>query len=290
MTADALFTTWDIPWLVTAALVVTAAIYVRGWVQIRKTRPEIFQNWRLACFLGGLLAIFVAVAGPLDAFADRLLVMHMVQHFFLMMIAPPLIIFGAPVVPMLRGLPRWLMRRGLRPLFSSGIPHRIGAFLTRLRVAWLAWTIAFVGWHIPKMYELALSSETIHEYGEHASFFLTCLMFWWPVIAPWPFRQASDTRHRDSRRWMLIPYLMLADIVNTGVSAMLCFSGGVLYPSYAEQTRLFGLSALNDQIAAGAFMWVMGSMMYLIPGVLITMQLLSPKRRKPAVQRMVAAG
>ncbi len=290
MTADALFTTWDIPWLVTAALVVTAAIYVRGWVQIRKTRPEIFQNWRLACFLGGLLAIFVAVAGPLDAFADRLLVMHMVQHFFLMMIAPPLIIFGAPVVPMLRGLPRWLMRRGLRPLFSSGIPHRIGAFLTRLRVAWLAWTIAFVGWHIPRMYELALANENIHEYGEHACFFLTCLMFWWPVIAPWPFRQASDTGHRDSRRWMLIPYLMLADIVNTGVSAMLCFSGRVLYPSYAEQTRLFGLSALNDQIAAGAFMWVMGSMMYLIPGVLITMQLLSPKRRKPAVQRMVAAG
>jgi len=236
-----------------------------------------------------LLAIFVAVAGPLDAFADRLLLMHMVQHFFLMCIAPPLIIFGAPVVPLLRGLPRWLMRRGLHPLFASGIPHRVGAFLTRLRVAWLAWVLAFVGWHIPRMYELALANESIHEYGEHASFFLTCLMFWWPVIAPWPFRQASDSKHRDSHRWMLIPYLMLADIVNTGVSAMLCFSGRVLYPSYAAQTRLFGLSALNDQIAAGAFMWVMGSMMYLIPGMLITMQLLSPKRQKAAMQRMAAA-
>ncbi|MGB6132638.1 MAG: cytochrome c oxidase assembly protein [Acidobacteriaceae bacterium] len=289
MNADALFTTWDIPWGVTTALIVTAAIYARGWAQIRRTRPEIFRTWRLACFLGGLLAIFVAVAGPLDAFADRLLLMHMVQHFFLMCIAPPLIIFGAPVVPLLRGLPRWLMRRGLHPLFASGIPHRVGEFLTRLRVAWLAWVLAFVGWHIPRMYELALANESVHEYGEHASFFLTCLMFWWPVIAPWPFRQASDSRHRDSHRWMLIPYLMLADIVNTGVSAMLCFSGRVLYPSYAAQTRLFGLSALNDQIAAGAFMWVMGSMMYLIPGMLITMQLLSPKRQKAAMQRMAAA-
>jgi len=289
MSADALFTTWDIPWGVTTALIVTAAIYARGWARIRKTRPEIFGTWRLACFLGGLLAVFIAVASPLDAFADRLLVMHMVQHFFLMCIAPPLIVFGAPVVPMLRGLPRWVMRGGLRPLFESGIPHRIGAFLTQLRVAWLAWTIAFVGWHIPRMYELALANENIHEYGEHASFFLTCLMFWWPVIAPWPFRQASDSRHRDSQRWMLIPYLMLADIVNTGVSAMLCFSGRVLYPSYAAQTRLFGLSALNDQIAAGAFMWVLGSMMYLVPGVIVTMQLLSPKRKRPAMERMAAA-
>ena len=275
MSADALFTTWDIPWGVTTALIVTAAIYARGWARIRKTRPEIFGTWRLACFLGGLLAVFIAVASPLDAFADRLLVMHMVQHFFLMCIAPPLIVFGAPVVPMLRGLPRWVMRGGLRPLFASGIPHRIGAFLTQLRVAWLAWTIAFVGWHIPRMYELALANENIHEYGEHASFFLTCLMFWWPVIAPWPNRQ-------NWSRWILLPYLLFADLVNTGLSAFLCFSGRLLYPSYAAVPRLFGLSALNDQIAAGAFMWVMGSMVFLIPAMAITMQMLSPDCRRLA--------
>jgi hypothetical protein len=37
---------------------------------------------------------------------------------------------------------------------------------------------------------------------------------------------------------------------------------------------------MNDQIAAGAFMWVMGSMMYLIPAMIITVQLLSPRRQR----------
>ncbi len=277
-TAAGLFTDWDIPWIVTSALIVSSLIYVRGWARIRRTRPEIFTRWRLAAFLGGMLAVFIAVASPLDYFADRLLSIHMLQHFFLWSVAPIPIVLSAPVVPMLRGLPRWLMRRGLHPLFSSGLLHSIGAFLTRLRVALLAWTLALVVWHLPKMFALALSNEYIHEYGEHASFFLGSLIFWWPVIAPWPFRKPGNSGSGDSRRWMLIPYLLLADVVNTAVSAFLCFSGRVLYPGNELQPQLLGLNPLSDQIAAGAFMWVSGSMMYIIAGGFVILQLLSPRR------------
>lgn len=269
-----LFTEWDIPWAVTSALALTALIYARGWTRIRRTRPAQFPAWRLAAFLGGIVALFVAVASPLDTFSESLLVMHMAQHFVLMSIAPPLIIFGAPVVPMLRGLPRWTIRRLLRPLFSSGVPHKIGVFLTRLRVAWLTWALALVIWHLPKMYELALSNEYIHEYGEHACFFFASLMFWWPVIRPWPGRALE-------LRWMLIPYLVLADVVNTGIAALLCFAGRLLYPSYGAIPRPFGFAALDDQIAAGAFMWLCGTMVYLIPAVAIVAQLLSPPTSAP---------
>ncbi|MGC2638302.1 MAG: cytochrome c oxidase assembly protein [Acidobacteriaceae bacterium] len=280
MTPDALITTWDVPWAVTSALLVTAAIYIRGWNRIRRTRPEQFPGWRCTAFLGGILALFVAVASPLDTFSESLLFMHMAQHFVLMSVVPPLIVLGAPVVPMLRGLPRGVIR-ALRPLFAHGVLRHIGAFLTRPRVAWLAMNLAYVGWHIPKAYEFALASENWHN-CEHACFFLTSLMFWWPVLAPWPFRQGYS-------RWILLPYLALADLVNTGVSASLCFSGRLLYPSYAAVPRLFGLSALNDQIAAGAFMWVLGSMVFLVPLMVITMQLLSPRRVRLGSQRIVAA-
>jgi putative membrane protein len=280
MNFDPLVTQWDIPWAVTCALAVTAAIYVRGWNRIRRTRPAQFPRWRLLAFLGGIFALFVAVSSPLDTFADSLLFMHMAQHFVLMSIAPPLIVLGAPVVPMLRGLPRWIIR-ALRPLFARGILHSIGRFLTRPRVAWLAMNIAYVGWHVPHAYELALSSENIHN-CEHACFFFTSLLFWWPVIAPWPFRQ-------DYSRWLLLPYLVLADLVNTALSAFLCFSGRLLYPSYGEVTRLYGLSAINDQAAAGAFMWVMGSTVFLIPAMGIVLQLLSPQRRRVVAQTVVAA-
>ena len=279
MTEDSLFTQWDVPWGVTAALALTAAIYVRGWLQIRRTRPEMFPQWRLWAFLSGILAIFAAVASPLDTFSETLLFMHMAQHFVLMSVAPPLIVFGAPVVPMLRGLPRFVIR-GLRPLFRTGVVGRVGAFLTQPKVAWLAFNAAYIGWHIPRAYEFALSSENWHNF-EHGCFFFTSLMFWWPILAPWPYRQTGS-------RWLLLPYLLLADLVNTGLSAFLCFSGRLLYPSYAAVPRLFGLSALNDQVAAGAFMWVMGSTMYLIPAMAITVMLLSPRRDRISSRRQEA--
>jgi putative membrane protein len=271
----ALFTNWDIPPLVTCALALTALIYTVGWVRIHRTRPARFPAWRLAAFLGGIFTLFVAVASPLDTFSESLLFMHMGQHFVLMSIAPPLIVLGAPVVPMLRGLPRWLIRRILGPLFRSQIIHHLGSFLVRPRVAWLAMNLAYLLWHIPAAYEFALASENWHN-CEHACFFFTSLMFWWPILEPWPFR-------RHGSRWMILPYLLLADIVNTGLSAFLCFSGRLLYPSYgAIVPRPFGLSALNDQIAAGALMWVLGSTVFLIPAVVITASMLSPKRRRAA--------
>jgi putative membrane protein len=265
-----LFTAWDIPWIVTAEIALTAVIYVRGWSRIRRTRPRQFTRWRLAAFLGGMLALFVAVASPLDTFSESLLFMHMAQHFVLMSIAPPLIVLGAPVVPMLRGLPRWFLRL-LRPLFVTRALPVLGRFLTRPRVAWLAMALAYIGWHIPRAYEFALSSENWHNF-EHACFFFTNLIFWWPVIRPWPFRNARSP-------WLLVPYLLLADVVNTCISAFLCFSGRLLYPSYAAIVpRPFGLSALDDQVAAGAFMWVCGTMVYLIPALILIVQILSPAR------------
>ena len=268
-----LFTDWDIPPIVTAEIVLVAVIYVRGWLQIRRTRPDQFPVWRLYCFLGGMLSLFVAVASPLDTFSESLLFMHMAQHYVFMSLAPPLIAFGTPVVPMLRGLPRWFVRGWLGPLFGTHTIHRIGQFITRPRVAWLAFNIMYIGWHVPAAYELALSSENWHNF-EHACFFFTSLLFWWPILEPWPFRLQVS-------RWVLVPYLLLADFVNTGLSGFLCFAGRIVYPSYGEiWPRPFGISALSDQVAAGAEMWVLGSIVFLIPAMAIIINLLSPRRRR----------
>lgn len=272
-TFNQLFTQWDVPPIVTSLLVLTALIYVRGWMRIRRTRADQFPPWRLACFLCGIFALFVAVASPLDTFSESLLVMHMAQHYVFISAAPPLILFGAPVVPMLRGLPMWFVRPVLGPLLRAPFLRCVARFLVRPQVAWIAMNASFVGWHIPRAYEFALSSENWHNL-EHFCFFATSLLFWWPIVAPWPWRPLSQ-------RWILVPYLLLADFVNTGVSAFLCFSGRLLYPSYGQIARPFGLNALTDQTAAGAFMWVLGSIVFLIPAVAITAQLLSPTRRYP---------
>ena len=270
---QALLTSWSLPLGAALSLLATGVVYVRGYRKIRRTRPNLFSAWRLYCFLGGLVFLWIAFASPLDTLNGYLLVLHMTQHLILMSVAPPLLLLGAPVVPLLRGLPRGLVRDGLGPLFRSralrGALHRV----THPVFAWFAMNISFLAWHTPQAYELALRSPPWHA-AEHASFLITSLLFWFPVIQPWP----SVSR---GSRWGLLPYLMTADLVNTALSAFLTFSGRVIYPSYAAAAPVFGVSALSDQVAAGALMWVVGSILYLVPIVFITMRLLSPAAARP---------
>jgi putative membrane protein len=218
------------------------------------------------CFCSGVIAFWLAIASPIGVYDDVLLTAHMVQHLILMSVAPPLILLGAPLVPLLRGLPRPLLQKILAPLFRSTTLRQIVHGLLHPITGWLALNLAFLGWHIPSAFELALHSETWHEV-EHACFFFTAILFWWTVIKPWPSRQIFS-------RWKVIPYLLLADFVNTGLSAFLAFSGRVFYPSYADAPRVSSLSPINDQIAAGAFMWVFGSLLYLIPVIVIVFRLM----------------
>jgi cytochrome c oxidase assembly factor CtaG len=137
-------------------------------------------------------------------------------------------------------------------------------------ISWMAMNAAYVGWHVPAAYDFALQSEAWHNF-EHACFLFTSILFWWPVIRPWP-------SHQRPMQLTAVPYLLGADLVNTGLSAFLCFSGTLIYPSYAGVERPLPISPLNDQIAAGSFMWVFGSLVFLIPAVTIIMQVLSARR------------
>lgn len=265
-----LLTDWDIPPWVTCALTAASLIYVRGWLALKRTRRETLPVWWPLSFLAGVFAIFVAVSSPLDTYSETLLFMHMAQHFVLMSVAPPLIALGCPFVPILRGLPHPIVRWIGGPLLRSSVVLRVRTVFSHLPVTWLAMNLTYVGWHVPKAYEFALASERWHNF-EHFCFFATSILFWWPIVQPWP-------SHRRLNSWMILPYLLTSDLVNTGLSAFLCFSGRLLYPSYALVDRPFGLDALRDQIAAGAFMWVFGSVVFLIPAIYLTARLLANRQ------------
>jgi putative membrane protein len=265
-----LITDWDIPPVTSLALAVVAIVYSIGWNRARKTRLAELPRWRLVAFLAGIVAIFLAISSPLDTLSESLLFMHMAQHFVLMSVAPPLIVLGAPVVPLLRGLPRPMIRACLGPLFGSRAVRSLFRVVMLPSISWMAMNAAYVGWHVPAAYDFALQSEAWHNV-EHACFLFTSILFWWPVIRPWP-------SHQRPMQLTAVPYLLGADLVNTGLSAFLCFSGWLIYPSYATVVRPLPISPLNDQIAAGSFMWVFGSLVFLIPVATIFMQVLSARR------------
>jgi putative membrane protein len=264
-----ILTAWSLPIVPLVSLALVSGIYVRGFIQARRTRPEELPGWRAACFLLGILSVWIAIASPIDALDDLLLTAHMIQHLILMSVAPPLLILGAPAVPLLRGLPRWLNKIIVGPLLQVAWLRRVFKVVSHPAFAWLSMNIAYIGWHLPRAFELALRSESWHTV-EHLCFFTTSLLFWWTVIQPWPSQAVWP-------RWSVIPFLLTADIVNTGLSAFLVFSGRVLYPTYADAPRVSGLSPLSDQIAAGAEMWVLGSTIFLAALVVALWRMLHPR-------------
>ena len=268
----AIFAEWSPPVVPTGTLIVLAAAYARGWFAIRKTRPVQFPVWRLGVFLLGLGIIWLAIASPLDGFADVLLSAHMVEHLLLMSFAPPLLLLGHPVVPLLRGLPRIVTIHLLGPLIRIKLLRRLGHILIMPLVAWFAMNLIFLGWHVPAAYDFALEHEHWHEF-EHLCFLGTSIMFWWPLVRPWPTRESYAG-------WFLLVYLVMADIVNTILSAFLAFCDRPVYPYYVSETSPFRISPLADQRAGAVVMWVAGSLIFLVPAMVLTVRLLQSNQRQ----------
>ncbi len=283
-TLDAFVRSWPSePWLV-ASLLLSAAIYFRGWNILRRREPQRWNGWRLASFLGGLTAIFLALGSPLEPFATLLLQIHMVQHLLLMMVAPPLIWLGAPLFPMVRGLPAPVRTVWVAPLLRSRRLRRLFARLTHPLVAWPIYVGVTWFWHAPRFYDLALASARWH-LVEHAVFMAAALLFWYPVVRPYPARPNWSP-------WLLFPYLLLADVQNTVLAAWLTFSSRVIYPHYENGPRLAGLTALDDQSAAGVIMWVPGSIAFLLPLFIIGLKLMrgtSPSPNQTRSTRQTAS-
>jgi cytochrome c oxidase assembly factor CtaG len=259
---------WSFPPFPAIMLLFAVLLYLRGWRHLRSTRAREIPRWRAISFVLGLLSLWIALTSPIDALDEFLLAAHMLQHFILMSVAPPLVVLGAPLVPFLRGLPRGFIR-ALRPFFALRFVHKLARTAARPAVAWMAMNMAYLGWHVPTAFELTLHSEIWHSI-EHLCFLFTSIAFWWVVLAPWP-------NQLHGSRWIVIPYLLAADLVNTLLSAVLVFSGRVLYPSYAEAERITRLTPLQDQVLAGSEMWVFNSLIFLIPVAVIVMILLRPR-------------
>jgi cytochrome c oxidase assembly factor CtaG len=262
---------WSLPISVTIVLIVVALVYLRGWHQLRNSLPHVLPAWRLGAFMAGLFSLWAAVGSPLAVLDHQLLTGHMVQHLLLMTVAAPLILMGAPVITLVYALPQRFVPIVLRPLPRCPPVHWIGRIVTHPVFCWLASTAAVIGWHIPALFALGMRSEGWHAI-EHASFLAAGLLFWWPVIQPWPTLA-------NWPRWGIPLYLFLAALPCDALSAFLTFCNRVVYPHYLSTHRLFDISPLGDQECAGALMWVWVTFAYLAPATVVTIQMLSPHER-----------
>ena len=267
--AQTVFASWSFPVPLFFAVILAAFVYLRGWFYLRSTARNVIPAWRAGSFLLGLFLIWLAVGSPLAALDEELLTVHMVQHLLLMTLAPPFILLGAPVIPLLHGLPQPFVQSVVGPVFRWSPLQRLGKVLGQPAVCWLAATAALVGWHIPAAFTLGLQSEVWHV-AEHLSFLGAGFLFWWPVVQPWPSVSAWP-------RWSILLYLFLATLPCDILSAFLVFSERVAYPLYFSTSTHSRLSVLEDQQCAGALMWTCVTVVYLLSAAILTVQLLTER-------------
>jgi len=247
--------TWDVDPFILLGLALTSGLYALGWQRLRARarRESNLADWRRWAFLGGIAALVVALLSPVATLDGVLFSAHMLQHLLLIQLAAPLLLLGAPVLPLLWGLPGQERRGAARLFFSPrSVLNRVGHVLTEPALAATLFLVSVTVWHVPALYDAAQGRTATHVL-EHLLFLGTALLYWWPVVHP------SGGRRRlglGSSIFYLLPPLVGSNLLG----ALLTFARTPLYRTYVEAPRVTSLSALDDQQLGGLLMWVVGGM------------------------------
>ncbi len=229
-----------------------------GWARDRAARRR--HRWRLGAFYGGLASILVALDSPVDYLAQLLFWVHMVQHLLLLVVAAPLIVAGAPWMPVWRGLPlsfrRWLAPQVLmwsqRRLVKAGVRVLWSPVTALVLLTGVVW-----GWHIPSAYDLSLRNQAIHDL-EHLSFLVAGVLYWVHTMDSVPLR-------RSMHPLAVLGYLLAGAFQGWMLAMLLGFAAHPFYAPYVELThRPGGISALTDQQIGAGMMWVPASIPFTI--------------------------
>jgi cytochrome c oxidase assembly factor CtaG len=97
------------------------------------------------------------------------------------------------------------------------------------------------------------------------AFLVTALLFWWPIVRPAP------RLHSPAHPGFEILYLLAATAQNTALGMFLTLSERSFYPYYDLKAARLGVSAVDEQAAAGGIMWVSGHM-YILPILVLLYQ------------------
>ena len=227
--------TWD--WEPT--VVVGCAMLAIGYLAVVRQRLN-----RAPYFLAGVVLLLLDLVSPIDTLADRYLFSaHIVQHFLLALVIPPLLLLGTPA-------------------FELGALTKLERAVGQPPVSWLLGVGTMLAWHIPAFFNAALANDGLHIF-QHLSFLVTGAIFWWPILGP--------VQDRRLPALAAVTYLFSACVCCSLLGAFLTFSPVGLYPAYLNppHPNYWGLDPQSDQQLGGMLMWIPGCFVYL-SGILAT--------------------
>ena len=225
-------------WLLLGGIWVAYLLAVRNHAMTPGEAAD--KRRRTTLFSIGMGVLLVGADWPIHDLAEGYLYsVHMVQHMLFTLVAPPLLIAG---------IPAWMWRMLLRPrpLFVAF------RFLTRPVVALILFNGLLLFTHWPEIVKLSVSSELAH-FSLHALLFGSAMVVWWPIMSPLVELPSLSPPGQ-------IMYLFIQSLAPTIPASFLTFGHTLLYPVYGTFPRIWGISALNDQLIAGLTMKIVGGL------------------------------
>jgi len=229
------------PSILAGVLAVSLAygLAIRAVERRSRRAPSLARRVLFVAVIGTLL---LALASPLHELAEKyLFTAHMLQHLFLMLVVPPLLL-GALTSDVAR-------------ILIPERAHGFMRFLTRPLVAYALCNGVFIVSHVPSIYDRVLRDHSLHV-ATHLLFLVTSILLWWPILGPLP----EIPRAAPAAQLL---YLFLQVLPGSLIGGLVANATEPLYPFYAASPRLFGLSPLADQQLGAIVMWVGGGTFFL---------------------------
>ncbi|MGH2744519.1 MAG: cytochrome c oxidase assembly protein [Thermoleophilaceae bacterium] len=212
-----------------------AAYAVRTRTLSRQGRPV--PLWRALCFGGGIALIVAALVSPVAHIGGELILAHMAQHVLMADLAALLMVLG-------------LTGPLMQPLLATPVVRRLRV-LAHPVVAFALWAIDLYVWHLPVLYQAALSSEVVHVL-QHGSFVFFGFTMWLALLGPLPQPEWFGNGAR-------LLYIVGVRLTGALLGNVFVWSESVFYPDYRPGQASWDLSPLQDQGVAGTIMMVESS-------------------------------
>jgi putative copper resistance protein D len=243
---SAVLTQWQFAPIVTAFVVISAVLYGWGVVRVGRRHPaRPWPAWRTVLFAGGLAVVVIATQSGVGAYDDVLFWDHMVQHLMLIMVAPPLLIFGQPMTLLMHA-----SRNPLHTWVKRILRSKVATFLTWPVFGAVAYTVAVVVAHLTSVAGLVERDQTLHN-CEHAAFLIIGYLFFLPVLGREPIKWRLSYPVRFVTLVLLMP-------VDTFTGLVLGYGGRGTAGVPTGPRPAWAPTPVADLHAGGAVMWIGG--------------------------------
>jgi putative copper resistance protein D len=273
ITATTMFTAWkfDLGWTLVAVFAIF--FYLAGVWRLRQ-RGDRWPIHRTVLWVAGVVFLFYATNGILNAYEKYLFSVHMLGHMLLAMVIPTLLVLGAPITLALRAIQKrkdgswgtreWIMW-GLHTPYAKFITHPIVAAMLFAGSLWIFYYTPLMRW--------ATTDHLGHQWMI-IHFVFTGYLFALSLVGidPIPYRFPYPLR-------LVTLFATMAFHAFFGISIM-SNTSLLLADWYGAMGRTWGLPPLADQSLGGGIAWGLGELPSIMLAILVALEWSRSDERK----------